>query len=111
VSRLRRSRRGILVTGSSTAVNCGGSVPVNVVQIALARVRPHGRCRYLTISGKARPRTRCKRPFWLLAHGDGSGWRLRIRHALARGRYVVRVRATGADGQHEPRNVRRVRIR
>lgn len=111
VSRLRRSRRGLLVTGSSKAVNCAGSVPVNVVQVAVARVQPRGRCRYLTISGKARGRSRCKHPFWLLARGGGSGWRLRIRHRLAHGRYLVRIRATSAGGRHEPRRLRRFRIR
>jgi hypothetical protein len=111
VTRLRHSRRRVLVSGHSESINCAGGVPVNVVQVAIARVLPRRRCRFLTVAGTVRPRARCSRPFWLLARGGGPGWRVRIRHSLARGRYLVRVRAIDARGTREPPGVRRFRIR
>jgi hypothetical protein len=112
LAKRRISRRGLTLVGTSRSDGgCAGKVPVNVVQVAVARAEKHGRCRYLTVSGSRRPRSRCSRPFWLLARGGGSGWKLRIRHRLRPGRYVVRIRAIDSRGVREPRNARSFRLR
>jgi hypothetical protein len=75
-----------------------------VVQVAVARKVYRG-CRWLTIDGRARKRTSCGSPFWLLAEGGGAGWR------LARGSHVVRVRAIDAAGRAEAPRIRKLVVR
>jgi hypothetical protein len=74
---------------------------VHVVRVSVARLAAGGRCRFLTVRGRALPRTRCSRPFWLLARSRGQRWTLSVRGPLARGRYVARVRGTDVDGVTE----------
>jgi phosphatidylinositol-3-phosphatase len=91
---LKRSR--LRVNGSSTSA-CGTSV--RVVQVAVA-LRVRGRCRWLTVAGRAHKASSCGRPFWLLAAGGGNGWRLAIPH-VGHGGYLVRVRAIDVAGRRE----------
>jgi phosphatidylinositol-3-phosphatase len=101
---LRRAR--LRVNGSSTST-CGTAV--RVVQVAVAR-RVHGRCGWLSAGGRPRKATSCAAPFWLLARGDGNGWRIAVPH-LARGRYVVRVRAIDVHGVRETVRGRSLTVR
>ncbi|MFL5840831.1 MAG: alkaline phosphatase family protein [Thermoleophilaceae bacterium] len=101
-----RLHGGLVVRGHSRG-DCGGGV--NVVQVAVAR-RDGSGCRWLTVAGREHRSGGCSDPFWLLARGDGSSWRLQLAH-LPAGRYEVRARAVAPGGRSEPPRTRAVRVR
>jgi hypothetical protein len=94
--RTHASRRGFIVVGTAGERHCAGTAAarrrrerVAKVFVMIYRPASHGRCRFLERSGKlSRPRS-CRRPIEFLARGTGR-WRLRLRMAVPRGRYVIR---------------------
>jgi hypothetical protein len=96
----------LVVRGRSRAA-CG--VRIDVVQVAVA-LRNGARCEWLTAAGRHHRGGDCSRPFWVLARGGGSSWRLQLGH-LASGRYEVRVRAIAPGGHGERPRTRVVRVR
>jgi hypothetical protein len=102
------TRRGSrLRLSGSAASDCGD--PIRVVQVAVAR-RVHGGCRWLTVGGAMHKTSSCDRPFWLLARGGGSGWRLAIPR-IGAGRYLLRVRAVDTAGRSERPRGRSLTVR
>jgi hypothetical protein len=95
----------LAVSGHSRA-DCGAKI--DVVQVAVAR-RDGARCKWLTAAGRQRRGASCSRPFWLLARGGGSSWRLQLGH-MAAGRYEIRVRAIARGGRDERPRTRVVRV-
>jgi hypothetical protein len=98
---------GRLVVRGRSRDDCGGRI--DVVQVAVAR-REGARCDWLTAAARRHRGGDCSHPFWLLARGSGSSWRLQLRR-LPAGRYEVRVRALAPGGHGEVPGTRAVRMR
>jgi hypothetical protein len=115
---LRTSRRrGPSFAGRAVAFRCTSSGRragrVDRVRVSLARVNG-GRCRFVGRSGRLGGRRSCSRPAYVNARlgrprAGKVPWTLRVRRALPRGRYVVRVVARDADGRSSSRGRQSVR--
>jgi hypothetical protein len=98
VGRVARTRRLLTIKGrAQDATGCSGvSGAVARVDVAVGR-RTGTRCRFLSARGRLGAARPCARPAFLKAAGRAT-WSLRVAARLARGTYVVRVRATDAAG-------------
>ncbi len=83
-SRLRVTRRLVLLRGRASDRACGRAATPARVLISVRRVS-HGRCRYLDRRGKLRRRA-CTRPIRIRARG-ARRWSLRVRTRIPRGSY------------------------
>ena len=106
--RTRASRRGLAVFGTAAEHRCAGAAAaqrqrVSRVYVSIYRIAAHGRCRFLERGGKLSRARSCRRPLEFVARGT-SRWSLRLRHALAPGRYVIRVDAVDRLHHHQPRS-------
>ena len=115
VTRIRRSRRGIVARGRARDRGCRHRV--KSVRIAVAKyVRSHrrDRCRYLKKNGRFTRVTSCHKGRYLRARG-AARWRFKLRHRLPAGRYEIRARARDRAGNRERgrtrANSKRFRIR
>jgi hypothetical protein len=73
------------------------------VYVMIYRVASHGQCRFVQRSGAlTRPRS-CRRPIEFTARGT-SRWSLRIKLALAPGRYLIRSVAVDRLGHRQSRS-------
>jgi hypothetical protein len=102
-----RHAHGRLVIRGHSRDRC--AAPIEVVQVAVAR-RDGARCDWLAVTGAQHRGGSCSQPFWLLARGGGSSWRLTLEH-LPAGRYELRVRATAPEGRAERPRPRTMRVR
>lgn len=107
-SRLRMSRRGILLRGRASDRACGrAAVPARVL-ISVRRASGR-RCRYLDSRGRLHRRA-CSRPIRIRARG-AKKWSLRIRTRLPRGSYRVFVTPVDHAGNRRRAATRRFRVR
>jgi hypothetical protein len=88
------SRRS--VRGRATGARGGGLSKKHrqVSRVEVSITRAGKRCAWVQRSGAVKRRS-CSRPVWLRATGKGA-WRLALRKALPRGRWVIRSRAVAA---------------
>jgi hypothetical protein len=122
-SSIRASRRRLSLSGRAAAFRCerGRRAPGRVVSVRLYVARRAGRrCRFLTRRGRLGPTRSCRRRSFLRARlgprrPGKVPWSFRKRVRLPGGRYVVGVRARGANGTVSrsggPYAVRRFRVR
>jgi hypothetical protein len=96
LTRVRASRRGVLVRGRSADRGCAG---LSAVLVSISRPRG-GRCRFLQANGRLSPCRNCRRPRLLRASGRRA-WKLSFKARLPRGRYRVLARAVDRRGNKE----------
>ena len=113
---LRRTRRGIRLTGRASDRGCGRRGRGRVSHVIVAIARRYGkrtyRCSYLRkLPGRARAdrlmlgrRRSCRRKTWIVAGGT-TKWRYRIKARLPRGLYNIRTKAVDSAANFERRRV------
>jgi hypothetical protein len=102
--RIRATRRGVTLSGTSLDRLCGTSDSpgtTSKVEVAVARLSGKGRCRFFRSGAKFSRARSCAKPIYLTARGTVR-WRLTLRGRLPRGRYVARARAVDLAGNLEP---------
>jgi hypothetical protein len=101
----KRVKRTHILRGTARDVGCG----VDRVDVSVAQ-KVGKRCRYLTGTSKlSRRSSTCAKPaMWLPAKGTTT-WTLSLR--LARGKYIVRTRATDFAGNVQPLRSKALRVR
>ena len=104
-----RSRK-LRVRGRSSATRCPRPSKVRRVQVAVQKDvgKPGRKCRNLTKTGRLATWRWCRKKIWRKARGTKK-WTFAPKRRLARGRYVVSVRAIDAGGRKS--GVRRLRLR
>ncbi len=107
-SRLRVTRRGVLLRGRASDRSCGQAVKPAKVLVSI-RHAPGGRCRYLAAGGELR-RRRCSRPLRIRARGTAT-WSLRLRARLPRGRYRAFVTPVDRAGNRRRAATATFRVR
>jgi hypothetical protein len=73
---------------------------VAYVDVAIVKLGSGGKCSALRVGGKFRAIRKCEGPPFLRATGT-TKWKLKLKHRLAKGRYVVYALATDQDGKVE----------
>ena len=99
--RVRATRRGLRLRGTSADRTCRGAKPaLRVVRVAIGRRLSGKRCRFLRADGRFAAPAACTRTTYLTAKGKAA-WSLAVNAKLPRGRYVVWVRGVDAFGNIE----------
>ena len=111
-SGIRVTRRSVRVRGKSADQGCGGAV--KRVRVAVGKRIDRKRCRFVKPNGRLSGVRRCSRPLYAAAKGTTS-WSFARKAKLARGAYLVFVRAEDSAGNRERfrlrDNGRRTRVR
>jgi hypothetical protein len=82
-----------------------GCGKIKRVQVSVER-RTAKKCRYLKRSGRFGKRVSCRKPRYIRARGTKK-WKFASKHAIARGRYRIRVRSIDSFGRRSPVSRRR----
>jgi hypothetical protein len=103
------SRRGALIRGTASD-SCAGiavvGAPVGNIRhvfVMIYRQLAHGKCRFLGRHGKLARARSCMRPLRIRARGT-KRFTLRLKVAIAPGRYVVRSDAVDDHHHHQRRS-------
>ena len=101
----RKGARGLRGTASDRGCGPHGRGRVASVAVAIGRLAADGGCRFAAASGRLRREQACVMPRYLRARGT-THWKLRLRRALPRGRYVAIVAVRDAAGNRRSRSAR-----
>jgi len=103
----KRFKRTRVLRGSASDVGCG----VDKVEVSLAR-RVGKRCRFYTRSAKlSRRATSCGRATAFMPAKGTTRWSFKLPGKLARGKYVIRTRATDFAGNVQHARSKRLSVR
>jgi hypothetical protein len=111
--RVRATRRGLDVRGSSVDLGCNGgkarvrqAASLRVVRVAVARRLANRRCRFLLGDLTFGPARSCLKTVYITTRGRSS-WSFSAKTALARGRYTVWARGVDVFGNVERKTTKR----